>query len=107
VARTSPTTAHVYRAAPPDLLSADVNLSDTHRLALRVELSVGKIRSEHQQGVAVQHRIVARGEADQSGHADVVGVVPLDVLLAAHRVHHRCLEALAELEQLGMRTIAP
>jgi hypothetical protein len=97
----------IYRAAPPDLLSADVHLRDTRRLALRVELPVGKIRSEHQQGVAVQHCIVARGEADQPGHADVVGVVPLDVLLAAHRVHHRRLEALAELEQLGVRALAP
>ena len=42
----------------------------------------------------VAHGIVAGREADQPGHADVVGVVPLDVLLAAQRVHHRCLEAL-------------
>ena len=51
---------HVYRSAPPDLLSADIHLRNARHLAVRVELPVGKIRSKHQQGVTVQHRIVAR-----------------------------------------------
>ena len=46
-------------------------------------------------------RVIAGGEADQPGHADVVGVFPLDVLLAAQRVHHRRLEPLAQRQELG------
>ena len=61
---------------------------------------------EHQQHVAIEHRVIAGREPDQPGHADVVGVLPLDMLLAAHRVHHRRLEPLAERQKLIMRACA-
>jgi len=52
----------------------------------RIEVPVGKIGAEHQQRVAVHHRVVAGRKADEARHSDVERVVPLDVLLAAQRV---------------------
>ena len=102
VALTSPTTPRSMRRAPSELLRPDVDLRDARR-ALRIELPIGKVRAEHQQHIAIEHRVIAGREADQPGHADVVGIVPFDMLLAAHRMHHRRLERLAERQQLGMR----
>jgi hypothetical protein len=41
-----------------------------------------------------------------SGHADVIRVLPFDMLFAAQRVHHRRLEALAECDELVVRALA-
>jgi hypothetical protein len=35
--------------------------------------------------VAVAHSVVTGREADEPGHADVIGVLPFDMLLAAQR----------------------
>jgi hypothetical protein len=81
-----------------ELFAADVDL---HVLRLRgEELGVGEVRAEHEHDVGVLHRAVARREPEQAGHPHVVGVVPLDVLLAAHGVHDRCLQALREGDDL-------
>jgi hypothetical protein len=72
--------------------------------SLRIELPI--VGAEHQQGIALAHSVVAGREADESGHADVVRIVPFDVLFAAVCVHHRCLEALAEQQQRVVRTLA-
>jgi len=79
-------------------------LGDADTAALRVKLAVRKIGPEHQQDIAVEHRIVARREADQPGHADIVWVVPLHMLFAAQGVHHRRLEPLSEGQKLAVRT---
>ena len=49
------------------------------------------------------HRGIAGREADKAGHADVIGIVELDVLLAAERMHDRALERLGKLHQAVMR----
>ena len=43
--------------------------------------------------------MIAGGEADQAGHADVIRVVPLDVVLAAHGVDDRRLHRFRKLHQ--------
>ena len=86
------------------MLRSTIDLSDARAAALRIELPIRKISPEHQQDVAVEHRVVARRESDQPGHADVVGIVPLDVLLAAHRMHHRRLQPFAERQELIVRS---
>ena len=83
----------------------DIDLRNARAAALRIELPIREVGAEHQQDVAVAHRVVAGREADQPGHADVVGVVPFDMLLAAHGVHHRRLEAFAERQQLVVRAV--
>src|SRR5262249_44936560 len=73
--------AHVDRRPPPDHLPAPVNLGDPHAAAPRLELPIRKIGAEHEQNVAIEHGVVARRKADQPGHADVVGIIPLDCSL--------------------------
>jgi hypothetical protein len=72
---------------------------------MRIELTIGKIGAEHQQHIAIEHRIVTGGEADQTGHSDIVRVVPLDVFLAAQCVHHRRLQTLAQVEEQIVRPL--
>ena len=69
-----------------------------------IELAIREISAQHQQHVAIEHRVVAGRKADQSGHADIEGIVPLDMLLAAQRMDHRRLETFAQREKLAMRT---
>ena len=49
------------------------------------------------------HGVIAGREANQAGHADIVRVAPLDVILAAHGVNDRRLHRFRELHELGMR----
>ena len=80
------------------MLAADVDLD--HPRVLGIERPIGKIGAEHQQRVAVLHGPVPGREAQQAGHADVVGVVVLDELLAAQRVNDGRLERASELDEL-------
>ena len=48
------------------------------------------------------HRGVAGGKADEPGHADVIGIVVFDMLLAAERMHDRALQRLGELHERRM-----
>ena len=91
--------------APAELLAADVDLHD--RRLLRKELAVREVRAEHQQEVAVHHRVIAGREPEQTGHADVERVVVLDELLAPHRVHDRRLQLAGEGDQLRVRARTP
>jgi hypothetical protein len=84
-----PDNSQVDRDAAPDRLRTDVDLSDTSVLGIKG--AIGEIRAEHQERVAGFHRVIAGREADQTGHADVVRVVPFDVVLAAHGVNDRRL----------------
>ena len=72
---------------------------------LRIELPVGEVGPQHEQDIAIEHGVVARREADQSGHANIVGVVPLDMFLAAQRMHHRRFQPLAKREKQIMGTL--
>ncbi len=91
----------VDRGAATELLAADVDLHDLR--LLRIELPVREVGAEHQQRVGLLHGAVPRRETEQPRHADVVRVVLLDVLLAAQRVHDRCLQRLGERDHLVVR----
>ena len=87
--------AEIDGGTAADVLRPEVDLRNADAGPLGIELAIGKVGPEHLQDVAVAHRVIAGREADQPGHADVVKVLPLDMLLAAERVDHRRLEALA------------
>ena len=91
----------VELAAAAQILRANIDLRDFG--AGRQELLVGKVGPQHQQHVAGMHRRIAGGKPDEAGHADVVGVVVFDMLLAAERMHDRALERFGELHQAVMR----
>ena len=65
--------------------------------------SVGKIRSEHQQRVAVHHRFVSGGEADQSCHSDVERIVVFKIFLSTEGMNNRRLELARQLDDVVMR----
>ena len=87
-------------AAVAQRFGSQVDLRDV--AVLRVELPIGEVGAEHQQRVAVFHRQVTRGKADQPGHADVIRVVVLDMLLAAQRMHDGCVQAFGQGEDFGV-----
>src|SRR5271166_1973019 len=97
--------AQVYRGATSDLFASDIDLRDAHRRSLRIELSVGEVRPQHQQHIAIEHGVVARREANQPRHADVVGVLPFNMLLAPERMHHGGLQPVAESKERIMRAL--
>ena len=80
----------VHLCAPPELLSAKINLDDG--CVLGKELLVRKVRSDHQQKIAVHHRVIAGRKSEQSGHAHVERVVVLDEFLSPQRMHDRGVE---------------
>ena len=84
------------------MLRPDVDLGDASG-SLRVELTIGEVGAEHQQRIAIVHRVIAGREADEPCHADIVGVVPFHMLLALERVDHRAFELFAQGEKLIMR----
>src|SRR6267142_562560 len=96
----------ISRRAAADLFGPHIHLCDANPGAAGIELAIRKIGSEHQQNVAIEHGVIAGGEADQSGHADVKRVVPLDMLLAPERMHDRSLEAVRQREDFIMRALA-
>ena len=97
--------AEIDRRAAADLFGPHVHLCDAYSRAARIELAIRKIGAEHQEHVAIEHRVVARREADQPGHADVKRIVPLDMFLASERVHDGSLQAIGQREDLIMRAL--
>src|SRR5262249_61279601 len=97
--------SHLDRCPPTDYFAASIDLGDP-RAAPRIELPIGKIGSEHEQDVAIEHGVVARRKPDQPGHADVIGIVPLDVFLALEGMHDWSLQRLGESKQLRVRRLA-
>ena len=95
--------AEVDGHAPPDDFAPDINLGDASPTAARIELAVGKIGPEHEQDVAVEHRVIARREADQPRHPDVKRVVPFDMLFAFEGMDDRRLAPLGERDDLIVR----
>ncbi len=96
--------AEIDRHAAPDRLRTDIDLGDAR--VFGIEGPIGKIRAEHQKRVAGFHGVIAGGEADQAGHADVVRIVPLDVVLAAQGVDDWRLHRFRELHQFIVRARA-
>lgn len=72
-----------------EIFWAQIDLRDFR--VRRKKLAIGKVRAEQEQRVASHHRVVARGETDEAGHSDVIGIVIFDKLLAAERVDDRRL----------------
>ena len=87
------------------LFSAKVDLDD--RRVFGEELLVGKVRSDHEQQVAVHHGMIAGRKSQQTGHSHVKRVVVLDKLLPAHGVHNWSIELAGKLDQLGMSAGTP
>ena len=82
------------------MLTAQVDLEDGG--VLRIELPIGKVGAEHQQGIALLHGVVAGAESEQSSHADVEGIVVLDDLLAPEGMDDRRLNDVGQGEDLVM-----
>src|ERR1700730_16244894 len=93
-----------YRMASSDVRRVAVDLDD-RRLAW-IELAPGKIRSQQQQHIAIPDGVIASGSADHPGHADVVGIVVLQKILAARRVGDWCLQSRRSGDHLIMRAYA-
>src|SRR5216683_3213755 len=98
--------AEIDRRAAADLFGPQIHLRDANPCAARIELAIGEIGAEHQENVAIEHGVVARGESDQPGHAHIKRVVPLDMLLAAERMHNGSFQAIGQREDLIMRAPA-
>jgi hypothetical protein len=92
--------AEMERAAIAERFRPHIDLRDLR--ALRIERPVRKIRTEHQECVAVLHRGVTRRKADETGHPHVVGIVVFDEFLATEGMHDRRLQFSRQLDDLCM-----
>src|ERR1700752_4370726 len=88
--------AVVEFGTPAELFSAEINLDYCRMLGK--ELLVWKVRSNHQQNLAVHHRAIAGRKSEQAGHTDVKRVVVLDEFFPAHRMHDRGLKLAGKLD---------
>src|SRR5260370_31210621 len=87
-----------------DLVAEPINLNDL--CVLGIELLIGEIRSQHEQRIAVHHRVVAGRKAKKSGHPHVKRVVVLDKFLAPQRMDNRRLQPLGHCNQFRVSTLA-
>src|ERR1035441_4142666 len=94
--RSASNNTEVQMTAPSELFFADIDLQNAGILG--IELLVGEIRSQHQQSVAIHHGVIARGEPQEAGHANVIGIVALNKLFPAHGVHNWRLELRGQLD---------
>src|SRR6516225_3155502 len=67
--------AEIDRHAAPDVLRSQIDLRDADTVSFRIELAIGEVGPEHQQDVAISHCKVSGREANEPGHADVVGII--------------------------------
>ena len=77
--------AEVNLGAAAELFTAKIDLHD--RCVLGKELLIREVRANHQQQIAVHHRVIAGRESEQTCHAHIERIVVLDELLPAHRMH--------------------
>ena len=84
------------------LLRAILNLN---REGARQELVVGEIGSQQDQYVGIIHALGCGTVTQQTGHADVEGVVVLDEVLAAQGVTDRGLKLVGQGQDLVMGTL--
>ena len=96
--------AELERTAIAERLGAQVDLGDAR--VLGEELPIREIGAQHEQHVGRHHRVVARREAHQARHADIVWIVVLDVLLAAERMHDGRFQPAREFHDLRVRSLA-
>jgi hypothetical protein len=87
-----PDKAVVDLGAPAELFPTEIDLDDGR--VFGEKLVVGKVRSDHEQQVAVHHGVIAGRKSQQTGHSYVKGVVVLDELLPAHGMHDSPAEPL-------------
>src|SRR5665213_719538 len=78
--------SQIHSFAASDLFATPVNLNGIRLLG--IELLVGKIAAEHQQHIAIHHRMIARSKSEQARHADVVGIFIFDELFSAQGMHN-------------------
>jgi hypothetical protein len=88
-----------------NLFSTGVNL-DNLRI-LWEELRVGKVAAKDDEHLCMLHGRIARGEAQQSGHAHVKRIVELDMLFAAQGMRNWCMKGLRERNEFRMRAGTP
>jgi hypothetical protein len=79
-----------------------IHLRNLDASAARIELAVWEVRAQHQQHVAIEHRVVARRKADQASHSNVKWVVPFDIFLASERMHDWRFQPIGQRENLIM-----
>ena len=91
--------------APAEVGRVVVDLDD--RRPVGQEHVVGEVGAEHEQQVALAHRLRRPAPAEQPGHPDRRRVVVLDHVLAAVGIGDRRLQRLRELEDLVARGASP
>ena len=91
------------RCTMAELRAFPVDLDDLR--VGRIKRPVWEIAAEQQQRVARHHRVIARAEADQPGHADIVWIVVFDELFAAQRVDNRCAEGIGKRHYFIVRAL--
>ena len=85
---------------PFDDRAADADLH--HAAVIREEVAIGEVAAQHQQKVALLERVIAGREADQAGHADIVWIIPFDMLLSAQGMDDRGLQPFGNRQQFVM-----
>ena len=78
---------------------------DLHRVLAGQERVVGEVGPDQHEEIGLLGGFVARAVAEQAAHADAVGVVVLDPLLAAQRVPDRALQPAGQFPHLGVRAL--
>lgn len=72
-----------------DAAGVDINL-DNFGVG-GVEGPVGELGAKKHQGIGIHHGMETRGEANQSGHPDIIGIIILNVLFATQGMDDRGL----------------
>src|ERR1035437_7043308 len=93
-----PYVAVIDSCSSAELFATDVKLYNPRILG--IELLIRKIRPNHQQDIAVHHRVIAGGESEKTRHPHGIRVVVFDEFLPAHRMYDRCLQPARECDQL-------
>src|ERR1700730_11186614 len=83
----------------------DIDLNDC--CPIGIELAPREIRSEQEQHITVEHSVIAGGPTDDAGHADIVGIIVFEEVLATRRVSQRRLQMRCGGHHLVMRTCTP
>ena len=96
--------AEVNARAPADLFAAEVHLND--RRLMRIKLLIRKIRAEHEQHVAIHHRVITGGKPEQPGHAHVKRIVVFNEFLAAQGVNDGRFQCVGHGNQFVVRARA-
>ena len=94
----------LHRMTAAEVGRLDVDLNDASFFG--VELLPREIAAQHKQGVAAHQCAVARGDAEDTGHADVEGIVVLEEVLGTRRVGDGRLQPVGQGDDLVMGAVA-